>query len=132
MTFPIFEPGGVFALLGYGGTFALGVLVTLVYRRLINLGLNWLLRTRSPRWRKGVKALVLFSYVFRQGLFFAFLCLLVIWLELNVVALIAGILVYQGYRMLIMFLWPQRYLRSELQGWGYPDIQVLGLPAKTG
>jgi hypothetical protein len=99
----------------YWAGLGLGLLLVLTNDWLLSLALRWIpaggtLGSLSRVWGWITPVL----YFVKQGVFFVALYLIFRALELDLRAFVLGILGYQGYRVALMILMPERYLQSVL------------------
>lgn len=96
----------------YSGAFVLGIALTFLYHKITHWALRWLLSGHTGWQGRVIQAGFLLLFVFKFGLFFGLAYGLIRWGHLNAVALIAGILVYESYRLLTLLFWPQQYAEN--------------------
>lgn len=101
-------------VLWYLLSFGLGVIATFAYHYLTRLVIGRLLK-RNHKRAGVVGGLVGFLFVFKQGILFLALYLFILWFDVNPLALIAGMLSYQIYTLVVRMLWPRRFLRQGLK-----------------
>ena len=101
---------GGLPVLGYLLSFGLGVIATFAYHYSTRLMLTRLLRSRRYK-RAGVfGGLLGVFFVFKYGILFLVLYLSILWFDVNPLALIAGMLSYQIYILVVRMFWPERFL----------------------